>query len=94
MLAAKRNRLGTKLHECRATTIARQHGNWYFPLTQKTYRRERDSCRAAALLRIVVDYDNPIEHHAAFVLVLPEWLPLGDRLTPQRSQVFMRDVSA
>jgi hypothetical protein len=69
MLAAKRNYLGTKLHERRAATIARQHGNWYSPLTQKTYRCERDSCRAATLLRIVIDHDNAIEHHTVVMLV-------------------------
>jgi hypothetical protein len=83
MLAAKRNRLGTKLHESRATTIARQHGNWYSPLTQKTYRRERNGRRSAALLGIVVDNDNAFEHHAAVVLVLPGVAAArADRLPP------------
>jgi hypothetical protein len=90
MLAADRNRLGTKLHERRATTIARQHGNWYSPLTQKTHRRKRDSCRAAALLRIVVDYDNSIEHHTAVVLMLSEWLPLEATVSPASSGVRQR----
>src|SRR5882757_4754908 len=69
VLAADRDRLGTKLRERRITTIARQHGNWYLPLTQKTHRRDRDSCRAATLLRIVIDHDNAIEHHTEVMLV-------------------------
>jgi hypothetical protein len=84
MLAAERDRFGSKLRERSVTTIARQHGNWYSPLTQKTYRRERHSRCAAALLRIVVDYDNAIEHHAAVELVLSEWLPAkGDHRAPR-----------
>jgi hypothetical protein len=57
-------------------------------------RDERDGRCAAALLRIVVDYDNAIEHRTAVVLVLSEWLRRGDRLTRQRSELFMSDVSA
>src|ERR1700720_4464322 len=34
VLAAERDRLGTTLHERCVTTIARQHGNWYSPVTQ------------------------------------------------------------
>jgi hypothetical protein len=92
MLAAERDRFGSKLHERCATAITRQHGNGYSPLTQKAYRRDRDSCCAAALLRIVVDYDNAIEHHTTVVLVL--WTAARRSLAPQQSQLFMRDAYA
>src|ERR1700720_1190675 len=87
MLAAKRNGVGAKLLKRRAADIARQHGNRYLALTQKTYRRERHSRCAAALLRIVVDYNNAIEHHAAVVLVRSEWLPAKGRSSRSQSNL-------